>query len=260
MALKQVYLDLGNGQCVSTTSAFDPVSGQYVRGRGTPGQVTTVAQAVSRGMPVLPPATQSMSMSGEGPATGPIGPAIDTDTGAQGLFRNQYTGAANGTVRTYSIGFLNGSGGDVTAFMGDGNTIAYQSQGGTPLPGTVTISGTWGAESFAIWRLVTCATPVYVDKIRIAFDANSYLSAGQLNLYKTLPDTVFSTQNLNINIWLSTDQYQPLIVENPSALKLTWDASIALAALLPAGRTVTFTFFYVSVGDVHGMRLVAPGR
>ncbi len=245
---RRVYQDLGNGMVTAVDQVFYPGS-RTMQPRACGPQTTrqmTVQQAQASGFVVLP---AMQGAAGNGTIT-----SAENQYGTNTTtVRKEYMEGA-GMVRTYQIGFTNGSGGDVTAYIGDANTIAYTANGGTPLPGTVTISGTWGADSLGIWRLVTQNTPVKVNKIRINFDATSFLTSAQLITYKTRPDAIENTDNLNLSTWVSPDQFQSLIVENPTELRLVWDASLALAFLIPNGRTATLTLYYVSVADVHLMR------
>lgn len=245
---RRVYQDLGNGMVTAVDQVFYPGS-RTMQPRACGPQTTrqmTVQQAQASGFVVLP---AMQGAAGNGTIT-----SAENQYGTNTTtVRKEYMEGA-GMVRTYQIGFTNGSGGDVTAYIGDANTIAYTANGGERLPGTVTISGTWGADSLGIWRLVTQNTPVKVNKIRINFDATSFLTSAQLITYKTRPDAIENTDNLNLSTWVSPDQFQSLIVENPTELRLVWDASLALAFLIPNGRTATLTLYYVSVADVHLMR------
>lgn len=248
---KRVYVDLGNGQARGTNMLQCDQTGQMVS-RVMPDNVAPVAKVRAGGYPL-------MSINASAPGSGDlssISPAED-QLGQAGLARREYMSDGGATVRTYRISFDNGSGAEQTAVIGDGNTIVFENLGVAALPGTVTIGGTWGASSLAIWKLVTSNTPVRVDKVRINFDTTSYLTTANLIGYKTRPDAIVSTDDFNINSWVSPDQYQSLIIENPDPLRIVWDASFGMSALLPAGRSVTFTFYYTSVADVHNMRRVA---
>lgn len=243
---RRVYQDLGNGMATATNKVFYPGVGTVdcACGPRTVRQMP-VSQVARQGFVLVP--------ASNGANGGTISEAENQSGTQSQMVRREFMEGA-GAVRTYQIGFLNNSGGAVTAYIGDGNTIAYEATGGTRLPGTVTISGTWGANSLAIWRLVTSNTPVKVNKVRINFDATSFLTSAQLITYKTRPDAVENTDNLNLSTWVSPDQFQSLIVENPTELRLVWDASLALAFTVPDGRTATLTFYYVSVADVHNFR------
>ena len=242
---KQVYMDAGGGEAVALNYAQCSQTGAKKAVAG--GRRVPISQVRAQGLPVV---------SNQNPSGMTSINATENQSGQMGLARREFQAGAGGVVRTYQISFTNSSGADQTAYIGDGNTIAYQANGGTPLPGTVAIGGTWGANSLAIFKLVTSNTPIRVDKIRINFDSANYLATGSLVTYKTRPDAVEDTTNLNLTTWISPDQFQSLIVENPGQLRFVWDATLALAALLPNGRTVTFTFYYVSVADVHDMRIV----
>lgn len=243
---KQVYMDAGNGEAVALNYAQCSQTGAKKAVAG--GRRVPLSQVQAQGLPIVRSNANPSSMS-------PIN-ITENQSGTLGLARREFQQGAGGVVRTYQISFTNSSGSQQTAYIGDGNTIAYQANGGSPLPGSVAIGGTWGANSLAIFKLVTSNTPIRVDKIRINFDNANYLANGSLVTYKTRPDAIEDTTNLNLTTWISPDQFQSLIVENPGQLRLVWDATLALAAGLPDGRTVTFTFFYVSVADVHDMRLV----
>lgn len=246
---RRVYKDLGNGTCVATGNIQDVNNGMVMQrgiGAGTMRQMS-IAQAQANGFPVLPFAGSNSGTDG-----GSIKVA-ENQIGQPGLVRTEFMEGA-GNVRTYRIGFTNGAATGQTAYIGDGNTVAYEANGGTPLSGLCVISGTWGVNSLNIWKLVTANTPVKVDKIRINFDSAAYLTSASLVGYKTRPDAISDTDDYNLSTWVSPDQFQSLIVENPSPLRIVWDATYALAAVLPAGRTVTFTFYYVSVADAHNFR------
>jgi hypothetical protein len=244
-----VYRRAGNGMAVSTGEIEDINTGVRTPGAVQAGRTVSVAEALKHGC-VLDGSRQ-MSESSLSALN-----IAQNQQGQPSLVRNEFMADAGGVVRTYRIGFANASGGDVTAVLGDGNTIIFESLGLAPLPGGVTISGTWGANSLAIWKLVTSNTPVRIEKIRINFDNTNYPLTGNLTQYKTRPDAIADTSDQNISTWISPDQFQGLIIENPGKLRVLWDASTGYTALIPNGRTVTFTFFYTSVADVHDMRLI----
>lgn len=249
--LAAIYRATGGGMAVGTGEALDLVTGQRVMTGQSQGRQVSVWEAVRSGC-IVEPGTNA---GGAADVSGPYNVA-QNQMGQPGIVRNEFMADAGGTVRTYRIGFQNASGGDVTAVIGDGNTIIFEALGLAPLPGGVTITGTWGANSLAIWTLVTSNTPVRIEKIRINFDNTNYPQLGSLIQYKTRPDAISDTSNQNISTWLSPDQFQTLIIENPGKLRVLWDASTGYTALIPDGRTVTFTFFYTSVADVHDMRLI----
>lgn len=248
----RVYKDAGNGTAIATGTMQCNQTGQTIQRayQAQTQRVLPIALARAR-YPVLPPSGgQVVSAPGGSEAIN----VVENSFGDLGLARKEFMGEA-GTIRTYQVGFTNGSGAAVTAFLGDGNTIAYEATGGVPLPGTVTISGTWGANSLAIFRLVTSLTPVKINKVQFNFDASSFLtSGGALTGYKTRPDNIESTDSYNLATWIQPSDFQSLVIVNPEELRIVFDASYALALTIPNGRTVTATLYYVSVADVHNFR------
>ena len=245
----RIYKDNGDGTCTPVAQLFDKQTGQTIDrplSKYATGTIP-VSRAQNAGAVVV---KKSQKMNENSPIN-----VAESQAGSLGLARREFMSGA-GNVRTYRVGFVNGSGAAFDAYIGDGNTVAYQANSGTPIPGGVTITGTWGAQSFAMWRMITSHTPVRVSKIRINFDATTYPTTGALVGYKTRPDALADTDDYNLSTWISPDQFQSLIVDNPGELRIVWDASYALRATIPASRTVTFTFFYVSVNDVHDMRKV----
>ena len=251
MALLRAYQEMPNGVAMQTGAAYCTQRKQLV-----PAPLTTTPKVLPVSQVRASKSTYLITKnSAMNPNLETITPA-ENQIGALENVRKEFMQGAGSTVRTYQIGFTNGSGADVTAYIGDGNTIAYEANSGTPLPGTVTITGTWGANSLAIWKLTTSHTPVRVDKIRLNFDATTYLNTAQLTGIKTRPDAIVTTDNYNLSTWISPNQFQSLIIENPTDLRILWDASFALSTLIPNGRSVTFTLYYVSVADTHLMRRV----
>lgn len=220
----------------------------------------SVERLLANGNPIMAQNGASVMGGGRQGASNTANTTATNQMGSQSTVTREFQSGASGISYAYVISYENNSGAAVNAVLGDANTIVVESQNISPLPGTVVVGGTWGANSDKIWRLVTGFTPVRVTGVRINFDITSYLTSGTLTAYKTRPDAIDSTDSLQIATWISPTQFQTLIIEPPQPFEVVWDASFALVAGIPDGRTVTFTFYYTSVGDVSLQRQISAPR
>lgn len=248
MAYARVYSSQDGLTCVPTTLVQDPMTGAVARAAVTNPTTLSVASACQNGGLVYNASAfggnRGLSLANT------IRPA-ETANGNTLLFREETSGGVPTTMLKWTTTLVNSGAAAVVVPFGDSNKCIELGRALPAIPVTIAVTGTFGANSLAQFKLESGHNPFRIQTTRISASTQPVLAAAQLELVTSDVVGNLTSRNLNLATWLTPDQLNTTLVENTGVRALV-DGYTAFLLTVPVG-TLTITFDIVSAGTSYGM-------
>lgn len=261
----RVHKNLGNGQCVQTPYVTD---GTTVRTAAiTNIKPMPVSTAINAGCVVatqeqinsIPSKTNSNSMAVNSNVIVPV----ETINGNQKLARTETAGTQGGIPQTVTFTFDNTAATAATLILGDAATLIALGLSVGAVPGTVTISGSYGASSLSYFAALTRSIPVRLHKLWMSnyltgssTPSTTFFDSGVLKFCRaSLNNSTVEQTIVDLGALLLPSDYQSQIREMADA-RILIDALEGVFFTIPASQKVTFKMYLRSAAESYDMNLV----
>lgn len=155
--------------------------------------------------------------------------------------------------RIVNLTLTNGGAAAVTVPIGDYLGFNADALALPALPGTLTITGTFGANTLANIKAMSGVTPLSIKGIRFQASVVGFFSSGFVKTSLAQVDGTTTLTDLQAQTWPQASDFTPTI-QNKMDLRYLLNPLSALLVNVPAGQNVTLTFNVGSYAAVYGMK------
>jgi hypothetical protein len=248
MAYARVYSSNDGVNCVPTTLVQNPITGEVSRAAITNNMQTSVANACAQGGLVYP---ANAFGGNRGLSLGNTIRPAETVQGSVINFREETSGGVPAVMLKWTTTLVNSGAAAVVVPFGDANKCIELGKSLPAIPVTIAVTGTFGANSLAQFKLISGHNPLRIQTTRVSASTQPVLASAALELVTSDVVGNLTSRNLNLATWLTPDQLNTSLVENKDVRALV-DGQTAFLLTVPVG-TLTITFDVVSAGTSYGM-------
>jgi len=262
----RIYKNNGDGTASPTNMARCAVSGKIApcgpaeSAKAIP--ISKIAASNGGNHPIVTPSQSNTAMANNmqnmpatqnslGAAT--IKPA-ETQEGSLIAYRSEsFQGNFPFAYRIINLTLTNGGASAVTVPIGDYLGFNADAASLSALPGTLTVSGTFGANTLANIKALSGVAPLSVKGIRFSASVVGFYSSGFVKTSAAQVDGTTQLTDLQAYTWPQSSDFIATI-QNRTDLRYMLNPFTAIFVSVPAGQNVTLTLNVASFANVYGMK------
>lgn len=261
---KRAHIEVGPGIVKQLPYAIEPGTGKQVPAAITNNQNLSKSAVMANGFPVLK--SEQMNTTNQFQAGLPYGVQTDESAyGQRGVFRHERPSKDAAVRKQWTITISNGEATTEEFLLGDHHGLLAAALSIPSPKAGVTITGTWGATTYANMKQITGANPVDLHRLHLlgkttaGAASDAFFSSGSLKVLYA--DIANNTQQSNIiplaDLVLQDSFNTNIRIDNN--FRMIMDGFSAVYLQIPAAEAVTLTFREVSAYQgVYNMEKVSP--
>lgn len=259
----RIYKNNGDGTATPTNMARCAVTGKVAPCQpaqvAAPIRISKIQTANGGNHPIMSQQQiANMATMNNNPAPGSLQAATikpaETQQGDVIAYRSEsFQGNFPFQYRIVNLTLTNGGAAAVTVPIGDYLGFNADAAALPALPGTLTITGTFGANTLANLKAMSGVAPLSVKGIRFSASVVGFYSSGFVKTSAAQIDGTAQLTDLQAYTWPQASDYNPTI-QNRTDLRFMLNPLTAIFVNVPAGQNVTLTFNVASYANVYGMK------
>lgn len=259
---KRAHVEVSPGVVQQLPYAIEPTTGRKIPAPITNKANLSKSAVMANGFPVL----KSEQMTSNQPNGLPFAVTSDESAyGKRGVFRHERPSKDAAIRKQWTITISNGEVTTEEFLLGDHHGLLAAALGIPSPKAGVTITGTWGATTYANMKQITGANPVDLHRLHLlgkttaGAASDAFFSSGSLKVLYA--DIANNTQQSNIiplaDLVLQDSFNTNIRIDNN--FRMIMDGFSAVYLQIPAAEAVTLTFREVSAYQgVYNMEKVSP--
>jgi len=260
---KRAHIEISQGVVKQLPYAIEPGTGRQIAAPITNNQPLSKTAVMANGFPVLKSEQMAQNQFQAG-----LPYAVTSDEsayGKRGVFRHERPSKDAAVRKQWTITISNGEATTEEFLLGDHHGLLAAALSIPSPKAGVTITGTWGATTYANFKQLTGSNPVDLHRLHLlgkttaGAASDAFFSSGSLKVLYA--DIANNTQQSNIiplaDLVLQDSFNTNIRIDNQ--FRMIMDGFSAVYLQIPAAEAVTLTFREVSAYQgVYNMEKVSP--